>query len=221
MKKVRFEKFKNLYDPNVVYEDYFEAYYIRPFIHHYADFNGGETSESALLSLCAWLIMTLGLAGVLMGLVGLLGPEVGFISLAVVGGIWLLLSVVPIAAILVRASKHNESKWNHQPRLLGIDIMMMAVCLLFFIFGLLMMITTLNSEVLDPNAGYVEEDTVKMVEDTVWEEPIFTYQDAAPAMDEDSLGAETDSIDQMMEDSFDPTIETEATAVADSLSMIE
>ena len=36
MKKVRFDKLKNLYDPNVVYEDYFEAYYIRPFIHRYA-----------------------------------------------------------------------------------------------------------------------------------------------------------------------------------------
>lgn len=221
MKKVRFDKFKNLYDPNVVYEDYFEAYYIRPFIHRYADFNSGETAKSALLSICAWLLITLGLAGVLMGLVGLLGPEVGFVSLTVVGGIWLLLSVVPLAAIVVRSTRNNGDKWNHNPRLLGIDIMMIAVCVLFFIFGLLMMITTLNSETLNPNAGYVEEDSVKTEEDSVWEEPIFTYQDAAPTVEEDTLRKETDSMTAIIEDSFDPTIETEATIVADSLSLIQ
>ena len=84
----------------------------------------GETAKSALLSICAWLLITLGLAGVLMGLVGLLGPEVGFVSLTVVGGIWLLLSVVPLAAIVVRSTRNNGDKWNHHPRLLGIDIMM-------------------------------------------------------------------------------------------------
>ncbi len=99
--------------------------------------------------------------------------------------------------------------------------MMIAVCVLFFIFGLLMMITTLNSETLNPNAGYVEEDSVKTEEDSVWEEPIFTYQDAAPTVEEDTLRKETDSMTAITEDSFDPTIETEATIVADSLSLIQ
>ena len=82
-------------------------------------------------------------------------------------------------------------------------------------------LNALNSETLNPNAGYVEEDSVKTEEDSVWEEPIFTYQDAAPTVEEDTLRKETDSMTAITEDSFDPTIETEATIVADSLSLIQ
>ena len=74
-----------------------------------------------------------------------------------------------------------------------------------------MMVTTLNSEVLNPNARYVPEgDTVKIDQDYVVEEPIFTYQDEAPATpveEKDSLDDITEPDLATPEESFDPTIE--------------
>lgn len=210
-------KFRNLYNPDVVYEDYFEAYFIRPFIHHYADFSGSEPARAALLSFAAWLVLTAGIAGILMGQVGLLGPEVGFIFLYVVGGIWLAASVVPLAALAVRGSRGKRGPWKHSPRFLGVDALLSGAAILFFLFGLLMMTTTLRSENLNPNAGYdpEAEESPATAADSIREEPIFTYQESAPATQEaDTLDlSDLDDPDAGDPDeTFDPELSTDADA---------
>lgn len=203
--------FKSIYDPRHVYEGFFETYFIRPFFHHYADFRGRETGWSCALSLLAWLIITLGLAGIMLGLVGLLGPEVGFTALTVGGVLWGLFSVVPLASLIGRATggQAGDRRDGTRHPLLGIDILLGAICVLFFIFGLLMMTTTLHSENLTADPGTFEEDTTAVELEEVKEEPIFTYQDAAPeAPVEDTLGdlEDPEAIDP--DESFDPTITT-------------
>ena len=208
-------KIKNIVNPNKVYQGFYEAYFIRPFFTHYLDFKGHESGSSALFSFLAWLIATLGIIGVLTGLVGLLGPEVGFSALYIVGGIWLLYSLIPIIAIIVRlANGPGRKSQDNQPRMLGIDWILTIISLLFFICGMLMMITTLNSEILDPNAGYVEESEASdsIEAERVVEEPIFTYQDAPTSADKtpvDSLAAPEEEDADLLppEESFDPTIE--------------
>ena len=204
-------KFKNLYNPDKVYEDYFEAFYIRPFIHHYTDFGGHESARSFWMSALSWTVLTLGLAGALMGLVGLLGPEVGFDALIAIGVLWGAFSLVPWIALIVRAFHGPDGKKHKRPRFLGVDMLLTCICLLFFVTGLLMMVTTLNSETLDPNHNYVEEaDTVKIEKEEVIEEPIFTYQDPAPAREADTLLEEVEEEDPdalSPDESFDPTLE--------------
>ena len=93
-------------------------------------------------------------------------------------------------------------------------------CLLFFLLGLLMMTTTLNSGSLNPNATYTEEeDSVAAEQETVVEEPIFTYQDKAPdtathVEDTVSIGENGEEL-ATPEESFDPTIETPAEVIID------
>lgn len=66
-------KLKEFYNPKHVYDGWFETYSMGlPYFHHYADFRGRESARSAVMSLLAWLVATLGMAGILMGLVGLL-----------------------------------------------------------------------------------------------------------------------------------------------------
>lgn len=214
-------KFRQIYDPDKVYEDWFEAYFIRPFFHHYLDLGGYEPARSARLSFATWVLVTLGFSGLLMGLVGLLGIDVGFITLGVVGGLWILASVIPLIGLYLRGRRGELHPWKHNPKFLGVDTFITVVCLLFFIFGLLMMITTVNSETLRPNNGYVPEEESSMIEsDTVREEPIFTWQDERPVETDstDILPEDPEAIDP--DDSYDPTIETAAPAVADSLMMI-
>lgn len=93
--------------------------------------------------------------------------------------------------------------------------MLTAISFCFFICGTLMMTTTLHSETLHPNAGYVEEEeTDSIYGERVIEEPIFTYQDQAPAPADttvtDTLGIEEDPDLLAPDESYDPTIETEA-----------
>jgi len=200
-------KFKEIYNPRHVYDGFFESYFIRPFFHHYADFKGKESGRSCAMSLLAWLVVTLGIAGVMMGQVGLLGPEVGFMALWIAGAIWLAVSVVPLMAILTRAT-HGAPEKPLKPRMLGVDTLLGVSCLLFFLLGMLMMVTTLSSGSLNPNAGYVPEaDTAVIEQEYVKEEPIFTYQD------EVSTEPEVDSMSDMTEpdlvepdESFDPTL---------------
>lgn len=214
-------RLKNLYDPEVVYEDYFEAYFIRPFIHHYVDFEGSESVRSMIKSLLCWLVLTLGVAGILTGLVGLLGPESGFPALWIIGGLWILGSLPGLASLVTRGLKGGSENEEPHPRFLGIDALLAGICVLFFIFGILMMVTTLRSETLNPNDNYDPRVETTMGEkDSVWEEPIFTYQDETPAMTpEEPLDDETEEEASESEDSFDPALETEAQAIADSLQM--
>lgn len=210
------KKIQNFYNPDTVYQGFFETYLIRPFVHHYVDFSGRESGVSCVLSLAAWLILTLGIFGVLTGLVGLLGPDVGFTALKIVGILWLLTSVAPLLALFARTA-HGAGDRKKEPvaKMLGIDWMLTAISLCFFICGTLMMTTTLHSETLHPNAGYVEEEeTDSIYGERVIEEPIFTYQDQAPAPADttvtDTLGIEEDPDLLAPYESFDPTIETEA-----------
>lgn len=203
--------FKEFTNPSHVYDGYFDTYFIRPFVHHYANFRGQESAWSCALALTSWIVISLGIAGILMGLVGILGPDVGFSAIWLVGGLWVAASVVPILSLLTRAS-HGAPKDERHPRFLGVDTLLLVSCILFFLFGLLMMLTTINSGSLDPNAGATtEEDTVSVQLEEVYEEPIFTYQDTReeePVAEPDSLSdmTEPDLVDQ--DESFDPTLVT-------------
>lgn len=210
--------FKDFYNPKTVYDGFFETYFIRPFIHHYADFKGKESSSSCFKSLLAWLVITLGVAGILMGQIGLLGPEVGFELLYIIGILWLVLSLLPILALFVRLTNGAPQK-NKKPRMLGIDTMLGVSCLLFFMLGLLMMTTTLGSGKLDPNANMTNEvDTTDFEQDYVTEEPIFTYQDGAQSqVSNDSLNDLNESDVMSPDESFDPSISTPDPTVEDSL----
>lgn len=202
-------KIREITNPRHVYDGYFETYFIRPFFHHYCDFRGHESAKSCGLSLIAWLIVTLGVAGILMGQVGLMGPESGFNVMLVVGCVWCALSIVPIIALLVRCG-NGEPERQLNPRFLGVDMLMAVSCFLFMVLGLLMMLTTLNSGTLSPNAGMTdEEDTTTFEMEEITEEPIFTYQDEAtpqPVEENDSLSVleDPDAVDP--DDSFDPTL---------------
>lgn len=201
---------KKIYNPQRVYEGWYESYLIQPWFRRYADFRDGESGRDCALSLLAWAIATLGLAGLLMGLVGLLGPEVGFICMTVCGCAWIAYSLIPFAALLARTFNGKDAE-PRRPRFLGIDTLLTIVCGLFFIFGLLMMITTLNSENLHPDAGYEEiEETAIQQTDTVVEEPIFTYQDTRPDTTAvvDTMSDLTDPDMVAPDESFDPTIAT-------------
>ena len=117
----------------------------------------------------------------------------------------------------IARTAHGAGDRKKEPvaKMLGIDWMLTAISLCFFICGTLMMTTTLHSETLHPNAGYVEEEeTDSIYGERVIEEPIFTYQDQAPAPADttvtDTLGIEEDPDLLAPDESFDPTIETEA-----------
>lgn len=197
-------------NPRHTYDGYFETYFIRPFFHRYADFSGRESGRSFLLSLLAWVVVTLGITGIMLGQIGLIGPEAGVTSAIVVECLWGAFSLVPLAALVGRVS-HGAPGEEPKPRMLGVDTLLGVSCLLFFIFGLLMMITTLDSENLDPNSRYVPEKDTAVVEDEyVVEEPIFTYQDEAQPENQeepDSLSDVTEPDLASPEESFDPTIE--------------
>lgn len=199
---------KRLYNSKKIYEGWFEAYFILPWINRYADFRNSESRRDCGWSLLAWLVVTLGVIGLLMGLVGLLGPETGFAVMKVVCIIWGALSAIPFIALLARTFNNSgKSTDTAQPRMLGVDMLLIGAAILFFIFGLLMMTTTLNSENLHPDPGSEEiDENAKIPADTVEEEAIFTYQNppADTAAVVDTL-ADPDMLDP--DESYDPTLE--------------
>lgn len=191
---------------------FFERFFITPFIRRYSDFHGSESKRNALISFLAWLIVTSGVIGVLLGFVGLLGPEVGFVCLYVIGGLWIAGSVCPLAALISRTSKPEEGNHNHPVRFLGIDKFLTVVCVLFLILGILMTVTTLNSGEINPyHRGNGDRGGNPILEqDEVFEEPIFTYQDETPAIVEDVLDEEEEVTDTIsLDESFDPVIATD------------
>ena len=204
--------YKPLIEILMLYEGFFESYFIRPFIHHYADFKGKEDSASCLKSVLAWVVITLGITGIMMGQVGIIGPEAGTQAAWTVCIAWLVLSVVPLAALVTR-TLHGAPEKTHHPKFLGVDALLTVCSLLFFILGLLMMVTTLNSGELNPNANaYDDSDSAVIEEETyVKEEPIFTYQDESPETDIEDT--KTDSLPELeepylvpAEESFDPAL---------------
>ena len=203
---------------------FFERYFITPFFRRYSDFKGGENSRAAWISVGAWLIVTAGVVGVLLGFVGLLGPEVGFVALGIVGAIWIIGSLCPLAALGSRASKGTGE--NDEPKkitFLGIDKLLSAICILFLIFGLLMMITTLNSGEINMNprnGGSDDRENPILMQDSIWEEPIFTYQDETPKEPEiDTLSDLSDLDTVSLDESFDPQISTEVPVEIDTLTL--
>lgn len=205
-------KFREIYNPRRVYEGWFETYFIRPFVHGYVDFSGRESLRTGLRSLLVWLVVTLGVAGILMGQVGLLGPEAGFDVMTVVGVVWGVLSVSPLAALAARTLRGASGEGGEgKVKVLGVDVMLGVSCCLFFVLGLMMMLTTLGSGVLNPNATATDEpDTVAEESPRVDEEPIFTYQDAPQAAEDeparDTMPELTEPDAVPVEESFDPTI---------------
>lgn len=203
---------------------FFERYFITPFFRRYSDFKGGENSREAWISVGAWLIVTAGVMGVLLGFVGLLGPEVGFVALGIVGTIWIIGSLCPIAALVARASKGaGENAVPKKITFLGIDKLLSAICILFLIFGLLMMITTLNSGEINMNprnGGSDDRENPILMQDSIWEEPIFTYQDETPKEPEiDTLSDLSDLDTVSLDESFDPQISTEVPVEIDTLTL--
>lgn len=204
---------------------FFEKYFITPFFREYADFKTPQPRRDAMISLLAWGIVTAGVVGVLLGLVGLLGPEVGFVSLGVVGGLWLLASVYPMAALFVRSKVGSQSldevgsqsdEVVSRPAVLGIDKMLAAICVLFLIFGILMAVTTLNSGELNmnPRGSGDDSDNPILMQDSVWEEPIFNYQSETKTEIEDDFEDGTNADSASYLDSYDP-----AAASIDTISL--
>lgn len=194
---------------------FFERYFITPFFRKYSDFGGVESRRAAWLSIMAWLIVTSGVAGVLFGQVGLLGPEVGFICVWVLGGLWLAGSVCPMAALIRRAMKSDKESEPKPVRFLGIDKLLSAICVCFLILGILMAIVTLNSSEINPyHRGNGDGNRSSMMpQEEIVEEPIFTYQDATPApVENDPLDEPEEVVDSIiLDESFDPQIAVDAT----------
>lgn len=199
---------------------FFERYFIIPFFRQYSDFGGVTSGKDALVSVGAWLIVTAGVVGVLLGFVGLLGPEVGFMALSIVSVIWLLGSACPMAALICRVLKKGTSEC-HEIRFLGIDKLLSAICLLFLVFGMLMTTTTLNSgEInMNPRNGNSEdEENPILMQDSIVEEPIFTYQDEAPKEPVKDTMTDLEEKDTIsLSESFDPVVQTSAQTEIDTL----
>lgn len=226
-------------------EGFFERYFIGAFYRQYSDFKGATSPRAALFCLLAWLTVTVGLAGVLVGLVGLLGPEVGFGTSIVVGALWIAGSVVPFAALASRvrnagaeAGKRGDDGETDEggsrkgdesaPVFLFIDKAFFVVSGLFFLFGILMMTVTLNSGEINMNprgSGNGEPNPI-LDRDSIVEEAIFTYQTDASAEEETPAAEAVDSLADLVDrdtvslsESFDPTINTPAPENPDTLSM--
>lgn len=202
---------------------FFERYFIGPFFRRATDFSGEQEARAACYSAVAWLVVTCGVAGTLLGLVGLLGPEVGFACVWTVGILWLCWSALGFVAMLTRLFRNpDRNAVVKVPRFLGIDRLLTAVCLLFLIFGLLMMITTLNSGELNmnPRKGDIRRPNPILEQDSIFEEPIFTYQDVAPeepVTDTMPDLAEQDTVS--LDESFDPEIATAAPVEIDTAAI--
>lgn len=161
---------------------YFERYFITPFFTGVFKPDRKINASDFKHSLWAWLIATVGIFGVLLGFVGLLGPEVGFLSLFIIGGIWLAWSGIGLYNLFKRKTAAQNSIPNEpapKPTVLPIDKLLMTVCILFFVFGLLMMSTTLDSGELNLEPKETERDQENPIlnSDRIEEEAIFTYQD--------------------------------------------
>lgn len=205
---------------------FFERYFITPFFRRERDFSGEENALSAWRSVLAWLVVTAGVAGALLGFVGLLGPEVGFVCLEVVGVVWICGSALGFAAMISRLSRSGRNEDNREKegklRFLGIDKLLTAVCLLFLVLGFLMMITTLNSGELNmnPRRGGAGEPNPILEQDSIWEEPIFTYQDVKPQEPvKDTLTDLVDKDTVSLDESFDPEIATAAPVEIDTAAI--
>lgn len=203
-------KFKDIYNPKQVYEGFFESYFIRPFIHQYFNFKGHESVNSCFKSLLAWVVITLGIVGIMLGQIGIIGPDGGIALAKTVCYIWLILSIIPLLALFSRTGQGAPEK-PLKSKMLGVDTLLGVSCLLFFVLGLLMMVTTLDSGQLNPNASMTDvADTSSFEDDYIEEEPIFTYQDDIETASRETVDTLQDMNEVDLaapEESFDPTLE--------------
>ncbi len=195
----------------MTHRGFYERYFITPFFRDFKNYKDRVDLKDMLRTLRAWGVATLGLVGLLLGQVGLLGPEVGFSTLYIIGGIWLLWSAVGLCALFSRYFKSSGDREAYDtPKpvaVLGIDKLLAVVCVLFFIFGILMMATTLNSGELNMSTGTGEydEDNPILNSDKVEEEAIFNYMnyDETPPVTEDTVSVEEEDTVSLQE-IFDP-----------------
>lgn len=197
----------------MIHRGFYERYFISPFFYDFKMFSGKESKRDVLRTLAAWFVATLGIAGLLLGQVGLLGPEIGFATLYMLGGLWLVWSLLSICALLARYSKScSENSHTGEEKtsvvMLGIDKLLSIVCVLFFVLGLLMMITTLNSGELNMSTGTGEydEDNPILNTDKVQEEAIFNYlnYDETPVAEKDSETVVEDEDTTSVQEIYDP-----------------
>lgn len=202
-------------------EGFFERYFIIPFFRNYSDFSGSASGRDALLAFLAWLTVTAGVAGLFVGLVGLLGPEVGFAASIAAGAVWTLGSLCPLAALAVRTTHRSpETEDNGKPVFLVIDLILCGASFLFLVSGLLMMLTTLDSGELNGGPRFSTNREKAAVVDSVVEEPIFTYQDNTPEKPVvDTLADLVDSDTVSLSESFDPTLNASAPEEPDTISL--
>lgn len=221
-------KIKDIYNPRQVYEGYFESYFIRPFFYEYLKFQGHESIGSCVKSFIAWVLITLGIVGIMLGQIGIIGPDGGVQAMQVVCWIWGLYSIVPLLALFSRTSQGAPSK-PIKSKMLGIDTLLGVCCLLFFVLGLMMMETTMTKETLNPNAGATSDgDSTSFLDEVVEEEAIFSYEavdapgdaknnnkeenktnnkENKPAVVIDTMKDVTEPDLASPEESFDPTVE--------------
>lgn len=202
----------------MIRKGYYERYFITPFFREFRNTKGVLANKELTRTFVAWGIATLGIVGLLLGLVGLLGPEVGFVTLLVVGGLWLLWSLFCFVSVFVRCANAKRSGEEVKPRpvaMLGIDKLLSAVCILFFVLGMLMMITTLNSGELNmtTGTGQSDEDNPILNSDKVEEEAIFNYMNYDESAPEEEEIEVVDSTEAQEE--FDPMSQSPA-AVEDT-----
>lgn len=194
----------------MTHRGFYERYFITPFFRKFYDFKSAETPLDRKRTLIAWLIATLGIGGVLIGLVGLLGPEVGFVTAEVIGAIWLAWSAFGICSLFARSAKGTEDNGADKKEyvLLNIDKLLSLICVLFFLFGILMMATTLNSEELNMKPRYPgsQEDNPILNQDKVEEVPIFSYEEYGDLSEQTEEPAEETTEDTATSTStdFDP-----------------
>lgn len=206
-------------------EGFFEKYFINPLIR---DFKNKKEEfipqQSMPFILTAWGLITIGLFGILIGQVGMLGPEVGFAMIYIIVPIWIIASILPLISVIKRARRDPEPKKlsaeeyyeTIKKTMLPLDWILSGAALLFFIFGPIMMESTLRGRNLDILPRGNGDSGVSLLDtDSVYEEPIFNFQVGENEGEQvDTLGSLEDLDTVSFKDSYDPYVE----AAIDSIS---
>ena len=170
-------KINDIYNPRQVYEGFFDTYFIQPFFRLYFNFKAHESFGTFIKSIIAWVIITLGIIGIMLGQIGIIGPEGGVPMARVVFWIWGIYSVIPMIGLFIRLANGAPEK-PVRSRMLGIDVLLGVTSLLFFALGIVMENTVMQNEVLDPNANMSNViDSNSLLDEVVEEEELYTYTD--------------------------------------------
>lgn len=180
----KLKNLKNIYNPRQVYEGFFDTYFIQPFFRLYFNFRAHESVSTCIKSVIAWVVITLGIVGIMLGQIGIIGPEGGEPMARIVFWIWGIYSVIPMIGLFVRLG-NGKPRRPVRSKMLGVDVLLGVTSLLFFVLGLVMRTTVLQNEVLNPNARMTaENDSNPLLNDEVTEE-LYTYTDDNDTKKED------------------------------------